>query len=131
MKAEEFLDRYLRYLKDERRLSPHTLRAYARDIRAFLNFIGRESVSLTSLDSYTIRQFAAECHRKGLGPRSISRRLSAVRRFLGFLVVEKELSANPSAGVQAPKPRRRLPARPGQDERPQPWRGYFRSNYEI
>ncbi|HEY5623563.1 MAG TPA: tyrosine recombinase XerC [Gammaproteobacteria bacterium] len=109
MSSDERLDRYLRHLRDERRLSPHTLRAYERDIRAFLEFVERGGLTITGINSYAVRQFAAESHRKGLAARSISRRLSAVRRFLAFLVVEKELPANPGVGVQAPKPPRRLP----------------------
>ncbi len=109
MKTDEYLARYLRHLKDERRLSPHTLSAYERDVRALLEYLERSSLGVAALDSYALRQFAAEAHRKGLGSRSIARRLSAVRRFLHFLVAEDVLSANPGKEVQAPKARRRLP----------------------
>ena len=51
MIPEEHLARYLRHLKDERRLSPHTLSAYERDIRSLLAFLGRGSLDLESLDS--------------------------------------------------------------------------------
>jgi integrase/recombinase XerC len=110
MNSEDLLADYLRHLKDERRLSPHTISAYRRDLTAFSEFCRRSSLDLTALDSYHVRQFAAECHRKGSSPRSIARRLSAVRRFLGYLVVQELVSANPALSVQAPKPGRRLPA---------------------
>jgi len=110
MSSEELLAGYLRHLKDERRLSPHTLSAYRHDLGMFLDFCTRSTVELAELDSYAVRQFAAECHRKGSSPRSISRRLSAVRRFLAYLVQERVLTSNPAVGVQAPKPARRLPA---------------------
>jgi integrase/recombinase XerC len=101
---------YLRHLKDERRLSPHTLKAYERDLKGFSDFCARERLALSQIDSYSVRRYAAECHRKGASPRSISRRLSALRQFLGFLVGNGELSANAAIHVQAPKPSRRLPA---------------------
>lgn len=110
MSSEEFLANYLRHLRDERRLSPHTLSAYRRDLGAFLDYCHHGSLELTALDSYAVRQFAAESHRKGLSSRSIARRLSAVRRFLHYLVLENVLSSNPGVGVQAPKPAQRLPA---------------------
>ena len=110
MSSEELLAGYLRHLKDERRLSPHTLSAYRHDLGMFLDFCTRSTVELAELDSYAVRQFAAECHRKGSSPRSISRRLSAVRRYLAYLVQERVLTSNPAVGVQAPKPARRLPA---------------------
>ena len=110
MSSEELLAGYLRHLKNERRLSPHTLSAYRHDLGMFLDFCTRSTVELAELDSYSVRQFAAECHRKGSSPRSISRRLSAVRRFLAYLVQERVLTSNPAVSVQAPKPARRLPA---------------------
>ena len=110
MSSEDLLAAYLRHLKDERRLSPHTLYAYRHDLSTFLAFCRRGTIELAGLDSYAVRQFAAECHRKGLSPRSIARRLSAVRRFLAYLVQERVLTSNPAVGVQAPKPTQRLPA---------------------
>jgi integrase/recombinase XerC len=110
MSSEELLAGYLRHLKNERRLSPHTLSAYRHDLRTFLDFCSRSTIALAELDSYAVRRFAAECHRKGSSPRSISRRLSAVRRFLAYLVQEHVLTSNPAVSVQAPKPARRLPA---------------------
>lgn len=110
MSFEAHLKSYLRHLKDERRLSPHTLKAYARDLENFIGFYKREALTPATLDSYVIRRYAAECYRKGASPRSLARRLSAVRQFLGFLVHAEVLTANPAIHVQAPKPSRRLPA---------------------
>jgi integrase/recombinase XerC len=102
---------FLARLKSERRLSPHTVSAYQRDLNALLGFCEREGIdSLTALDSYAVRRFAAEAHRRGLGARSVARRLSAVRTFLAFLVETGVLKANAGVHVQAPKPGRRLPA---------------------
>jgi integrase/recombinase XerC len=104
------LERYLRHLRDERRLSPHTLNAYERDLKSLLAYCQREELAARSVDSFAIRRFAAECHRKGASPRSLARRLSAVRRFFAFLVREGVVASNPAVHVQAPKPSRRLPA---------------------
>jgi integrase/recombinase XerC len=101
---------YLQSLRTERRLSPNTSAAYARDLEALRDFCEREAIgSLADLDSYHIRRFAAESHRKGLAPRSIARRLSAVRSFLGALVARGRLKANVATDVSAPKAARRLP----------------------
>ena len=53
--------------------------------------------------------FAARSHARGLAPRSVQRRLSAVRSFCKFLVGEKVLTANPAVDVRAPKTKRGLP----------------------
>lgn len=104
------LSDFLYSLKTERRLSGHTVKAYVRDLRALLAFCEREDVtSLDRLDSFHVRRFAAELHRRGLSPRSVARSLSAVRSFLGFEVAQGRLKANVASGVSAPKPPRRLP----------------------
>jgi len=106
----ERIEAFLAGLRTERRLSEHTVKAYARDLEALFDFCYREGVAgLETLDSFHIRRFAAECHRKGLGPRSIARRLSAVRSFLRSEVEQGRLRANVADGVTAPKPPGRLP----------------------
>ena len=104
--AAEFLTR----LRTERRLSPHTLAAYRRDLKALFAYCAESGItSLEQIDTLTVRQFAAASHRRGLKPRSIMRRLSATRTFLAFLVERGVLKANPAVHVQAPRPARRLP----------------------
>lgn len=108
--AEE-LEAFLTTLRNERRLSPHTLAAYRRDLAALLAFCRDEGLSsLAELSVHHIRRFAADNHRRGLSPRSIARRLSAVRGFLSAMVEAGVVSANAARQVQAPKPARRLPA---------------------
>jgi integrase/recombinase XerC len=101
---------FLQELKHQRRLSPHTLEAYERDLRALLDYCGRQNLgSLAELDVHHVRRFAAESHARGLSPRSVARRLSAVRSFLRSEVAAGRLRANAGVHVQAPKPSRRLP----------------------
>jgi integrase/recombinase XerC len=101
----------LKRLATERRLSPHTVEAYERDLRALLEFCDREQIAtFAALDSFNIRRFAAESHRRGLGARSVARRLSAVRTFLNFLIETGVVKSNAGVHVQAPKAARRLPA---------------------
>ena len=110
MFAEAGVEDFLKHLTTERRLSPHTVVAYRRDLGAFKAFLEREQVTRWSaVDTFVVRRFAAACHRQGISPRSIARRLSAVRSLCGFLLREGSLKVNPAIGVQAPKGSRRLP----------------------
>jgi integrase/recombinase XerC len=125
--AVAWLERYRRYLVTERRGSPHTVSNYLRDLRALQAYCERARVSdWAGLDGTQVRAFAARLHAGGLGPRSIQRRLSAVRSFYDFLLREAQvqreqqaapaegadlraLRSNPAAHVRAPKAPRRLP----------------------
>jgi integrase/recombinase XerC len=84
--ATSWIERFRRYLAVERRCSPHTVAAYTRDLQALVSYCDRTGLeSWTALDSGHLRSFAARLHAGGLGPRSIQRRLSAVRSFYEFL----------------------------------------------
>ena len=107
----ELLERWLASLARERRLSPHTGAGYRRDLAALVAFCVAERIaSFAALGERELRAFAATAHRAGLAPRSIQRRLSAIRTFFGFLIREGQLRANPAVGVRAPKAAKRLPA---------------------
>jgi integrase/recombinase XerC len=105
------IEHYITHLSKERRLSPHTASNYARDLRALAEFAGKNDVrDWKSLDSQHVRVFAARSHASGLDPRSVQRRLSAVRGFFNYLVRERVVASNPALDVRAPKAAKRLPA---------------------
>jgi integrase/recombinase XerC len=104
------IDGYLAHLSRERRLSPHTASNYARDLRALADFAERSHLPhWRNLDGQHVRMFAARAHAGGLGPRSVQRRLSAVRGFFNYLLRERAVGSNPAMDVRAPKAAKRLP----------------------
>ncbi len=109
-KAAAWIGRYLAHLRSERRLSPHTGSAYRRDLEALVAWCDTQNIGgWKQLDNFHIRTFAAHEHRDGLGPRSVQRRLSAVRGFFNYLIREGAIEANPAADIRAPKAPKRLP----------------------
>ena len=101
---------FRRHLATERRLSKHTDTNYALDLTALVKYCDAQGLEdWHAVDSQHLRVFAAKSHAGGLAPRSIQRRLSAVRSFFNFLVRERTLKANPAVGVSAPKVAKRLP----------------------
>ncbi len=107
---QALIGRWLEMLAVERRLSRHTDLAYRRDLAAFTAWCRSAGiVRWEELGEPHIRTFAAVSHRDGLDPRSIQRRLSALRGFFGYLIREAVLKRNPAAGVRAPKAAKRLP----------------------
>jgi integrase/recombinase XerC len=102
--------RFRQYLAKERRLSAHTDSNYTRDLTALMRFCTQEGIAdWPDLEHAQVRLFAARSHAGGLAPRSVQRRLSAVRSFLNFLIREGVLKHNCAVDVRAPKGQRRLP----------------------
>ncbi len=107
----ECIDSFLAHLALEKRMSPHTVAAYRRDLKCLAAFCDRRKHGRwDSLANMDLRSFAASEHAGGLAPRSVQRRLSAARTFFGYLQREGAAPGNPALEVRAPKQKKRLPA---------------------
>jgi len=115
-----WIDKFLAHLKIERRVSAHTTSAYAQDLQALLRYVEKCALAPTTalapaaldwsaLTHINIRGFAAALHSSGSSPRTIQRKLSAVRSFYHFLQREAQCKLNPALEVRAPKGKKRLP----------------------
>lgn len=113
------INRFLNHLRDERRLSAHTISAYRRDLEKFTDFLmRREITTLRQLVIAQARMFPAQLNQSGLSSRSIQRALSAVRTLYRYLLRESKVKINPfltardvgqRQAVTAPRAERRLP----------------------
>ncbi len=107
---KDWIDKFIRHLKYERRLSPLTCKHYRRDLNSLQDYCEQIDIDRwPQLDGGTMRSFAATSYRKGLSPRSIQRQLSASRTFFRYLLREKHVKRNPVESVSAPKAGKRLP----------------------
>jgi integrase/recombinase XerC len=99
------------YLKNERGLSARTIKAYQRDLGQLLQFLKTEEIdSPGQVSQHHIRAFITQCHRRGLGGKSLQRMLSAIRSLYRWLIREGLAEHNPATPVKAPKSPRHLPA---------------------
>ena len=107
------VSRFLEHLAGTRNLSPHTVAAYRRDLRDLEEFAGvhlcRDDFEWTEIDRGVIRAFLGEAGRRGLAPRTVARKLSAVRALFRHLHHEGTISSNPAGLVRGPKLDRTLP----------------------
>ena len=104
------IEQFLHHLNVERRLSPHTLSNYRRDLEQARDFAtGQAITSWRELTTHHLRAMVAAQHRAGIGGRSLQRLLSAMRSFYQYLLREGVVGANPAIGLRAPKAPRRLP----------------------
>ena len=105
---------YLAELADQRRVSPHTVANYRRDLEKLLTATGE--IPLADVQVHHIRRFVARMHGQGLSGRSLARLLSAWRGFFGWLGERGLVEANPCDGIKAPKSPRMLPKALAVDE---------------
>ena len=93
-------------------LSLHTRRSYASDLKQFAAYFaqsGKQAPAPSQFDALKIREFMAECYRRGNSNRSVARKLSALRSFFDFLVREGVIPHSPAKLVATPKTPKTLP----------------------
>jgi len=100
------LDDFLGYLLRQRRASPHTIRAYRKDIQDFMNWFEQPPHRAEPLD---VRLYITSLMKQGLSKRSVSRRLSALRSFFDFLLREGVVGENPARYARRPRLGQTLP----------------------
>ena len=107
MKHERFLD-YLRY---EKRFSPHTLTAYESDLGQFVEFLQKtyDLSDPAEIRHTHVRSWMVDLMEKGNVPRSVNRKLSCLKSFFKFLRKQGDITTNPMLKVISPKTGKRLP----------------------
>ncbi len=108
MKWEAAIELYCHHIEMVRRLSPHTIKNYRRDLNELAVFF-TESQPPFNLIQHDIRSFANKQHRQGMASKSIQRKLSSVRQFYAYFIKQREAKNNPALGVRPPKSVRKLP----------------------
>src|SRR6266446_2624417 len=109
---QDSLDQFLKHLKYERNLSPHTLRNYESDLDQFklhlFKIEKRVDILVAEIDRLTIREWMASLHADHKKT-SVARKLASLRTFFQFLVREGKLQSNPAKMVATPRIERKLP----------------------
>lgn len=111
--AGDAVAEFLTHMEKERDVSPHTLKAYGRDLREFTSYLGgyygTGAWTWQGVDRLAVRGFLAFLARRGVGKRSMARALSAVRSLYRYLHLAELVDANPARAVGTPKAERYLP----------------------
>ncbi len=109
--AQEAIAGFLIYVERERRLSPHTVDAYRRDLASFAAFMDREvgQWKPDGVDRLHIRGWMRSLSQAGRSDNTIRRRLAAVRALYRYLYRTEMTASNPARTVRTPKRARSLP----------------------
>ena len=105
------LKEYEYYLKITKGLSHNSIKSYITDLKEYIEFLNKNYL-LRDPDKITkqhIRNFIARLKRKNNTDSSISRKMSAIRSFHKYMLIEKIIYTNVTIGISLPKKEKRLP----------------------
>jgi len=107
-----FSERFIQYIKYEKRYSPHTVSAYQSDLDQFFKFLNHPDVTITQPSEITyqhIRNWMVQLMGDDITARSVNRKIATLRKYFKFLLREGLISHNPASKVQSPKTVKHLP----------------------
>ncbi len=103
-------DRFLKHLTAARGASPHTLRAYRKDLEQFVAFLDLRAIeSVREITPRVLRSFLMQLDDRKLARTSVQRKLSSVRSMLQWLLERGEIGVHPATGLRQARGARRLP----------------------
>ena len=111
----EHLKAFLAYLKLNRHVSPHTVRAYESDVSQYLAFVAAETgkkiseLNAVDLDADSVRLHIAEQNKADKARATVARKLSGLRTFIKYLRREEIIEHDPAAMAVAPKRDQTIP----------------------
>ncbi|MBP1531104.1 MAG: tyrosine recombinase XerD [Bacteroidaceae bacterium] len=103
------LRRYIQYLRLEKSFSPNTLDAYLTDLSKLLRYYECEHIDFRLVTLLQLDQFAARLHDSGSSAKTVARVLAGVRSFYRFLLMEKEITTDPTELLVSPNRGEYLP----------------------
>ncbi|MDZ7295895.1 MAG: tyrosine recombinase XerC [candidate division KSB1 bacterium] len=104
---------FVGYLEKVRNYSRHSVVAYRTDLLQFCDFLGEmvgdPQPSVQHVERGFFRAYMGRLARRGYSPRSVGRKLAALRTFFRYLVLHGVIATNPMVGLRAPKAAKRIP----------------------
>ncbi len=113
MDFNEQIERFIKYLHQERGYSRHTLAAYERDLRQFSQFYSEYAnlipLEIQVINKIGIRHFLGMLTEKGLKMSSIGRKLASLKAFFSYALRQNWITSNPTIMIRSPRLPKRLP----------------------
>jgi integrase/recombinase XerC len=101
---------FLQYIKYIKHYSPHTVLSYQKDLEQFFSYSGFDAGSEeSSVNAQNIREWMVNLMENGNTARTTNRKISALKRYFGYLLKEGIINTNPAKRVLTPKMDKKLP----------------------
>ena len=112
------IEKFIQYITNERRYSPHTVLAYKTDLEVFASYMlsTYEITSPSELTVTMLRSFVMEQMETGLNPKSVNRKISSIKAYIRYMRKEGVININPAATLKSIKTPKTLVSALSEDE---------------
>ena len=109
-KWAKYQTEYRRYIRTEKRLSENTVDAYMRDFDDFMHYVLRTfTATPEDVTPEIISKYLARLYEQGLSAKSQARKLSGIKSFYNYLLINEKIDQLPTDSVETPRLERTLP----------------------
>jgi len=109
MEATKMLKDFLNYLLIDLGLSENTIKSYEFDLQSFFAFFNTQQRSIKEIIKSDLQHYLAHLYDRQLATTTVSRHLSTIRAFYGYLLIEGLVKTNPCELLESPKLPKNLP----------------------
>ena len=109
MSIPQAVSAFLSYLKVEKGLSPLTVDAYRCDLLQLAEFLEKRNLTLVNATRPDLLSFLEQLTANLVDGRSRARKLSALRQFYKFLLLDKKIKHDPTLNIESPRQWKILP----------------------
>lgn len=106
---EKEIDKFIEYLKYQRNYSDFTCNNYKKDLNEYNSFILSNKINYKNMDYNDVKEYVIYLNKKNDAKSTISRKLSSLRTFYKYLVLNNKVESNPFLLVSSPKKEKRIP----------------------
>ena len=110
------LSSFLDYLKIEKGLAPLSVSAYRSDLVQFSEFLRKPKRGLREARRHDVREFLNSLLSNRVDGRSVARKLSALRHFYKYLLLDRHITSDPTLNIDTPRQWKVLPKSLASDE---------------
>ena len=101
---EQYIDRYVEYLKNVKKSSENTIASYRRDLMKFVGYFHDKHLdSLKDITETYITSYVLDMERNGMSMATVSRNIASIKSFYAFLLRERIVTDDPAENIKPPK----------------------------
>ncbi len=107
---EKYINQFLDFIQNEKKLSDNTLQSYSRDISQYKKYLETNNIQYLKVEKEQISSYMEYLQEIGKKKSTISRSLASIRSFYQYLIRIKKIKHDPTENIQSPKVEKRVPS---------------------